>query len=58
MTATPSAPAAITSPALLASIPAIPQTGRSGIRRRSTAIIFASPAGPIGGSFCCLDVVA
>src|SRR5262249_394915 len=57
MTATPSAPAAITSPALPTWMPAMPQTGRSGARRRSTAMIRASPAGPIGAFFCCLEEV-
>src|SRR6185437_8281237 len=52
MTATPSAPAPITAPALLASMPAMPQTGssllRSPARRLSTAMMLASPCGPIG----------
>src|SRR5262249_25956439 len=58
ITATPSAPAAITSAALLASMPALPPPGKSGARARSAAMIRAHPAGPIGAFLCCLDEVA
>jgi hypothetical protein len=37
------------SAALPASMPASPHNGRSGARRRNTAAMRASPAGPIGG---------
>jgi hypothetical protein len=58
ITATPSAPAAIASPALLRSIPAMAQSGNVGERRRNTATMRANPSGPIGGLGLSLDEVA
>ncbi len=46
MTATPSAPAAITSAALLASTPAMPQTGSFALRRFNTLDDARQPGGP------------
>ena len=50
MTATPPAPAAMTAPALPASMPAIPQNGNAGARRRSAPAMRANPSRPIGDS--------
>src|SRR6516162_4483050 len=57
ITATPSAPAAMTGAALPASMPAMPQTGSFGARACSAAITRARPAVPIGALFCCFEVV-
>src|SRR5581483_9876685 len=57
ITATPAAPAAITGPALAASIPAMPQTGNCGARRCRASITRANPSGPIGALFCFFDSV-
>ena len=58
MTATPSAPAAITAAALPASMPAMPHSGSCGARRRSTAATRENPSVPIGALFCCFESVA
>src|SRR5271170_8455082 len=57
MTATPSAPAAITAAALLASMPAIPAIGKFGARRRRVLAMRESPSVPIGGFFCSFESV-
>src|SRR5262249_3794114 len=58
ITATPSAPAAMTSPALRASIPAMPHSGSFEERRRNTPTMRLNPAGPIGGVGVSLPVRA
>src|SRR5258707_8348746 len=58
ITATPSAPAAMTSPALRASIPAMAHSGNSGERLRNTPTMRLNPAGPIGGSGLSFEEVA
>jgi hypothetical protein len=58
MTAMPSAPAPMTAPALAASMPAMPQTGKFGARRRSAAATRAKPCVPIGALFCSFESVA
>jgi hypothetical protein len=58
MTATPSAPAPITGPALPASMPAMPTIGNCGARRRNAWAMRDNPSRPIGGLFCSFESVA
>ena len=58
ITATPSAPAAMVSAALLSSIPAMAPTGISGARLRIAAAIARKPSAPIGGSGLSFDMVS
>src|SRR5581483_435219 len=58
ITAMPSAPAAITSAALVSAIPAIAQMGNPGARPRTAAAMDFSPSRPMGGSGLSLETVA
>ncbi len=53
----PSAPAAITLPALLSSMPAMAPTGICGARARTIAASFAKPSGRTGGSLLSFEEV-
>ena len=57
ITDTPSAPAAITGPALAAVIPAMPQAGKLPTRPRSTLMTSLNPSTPIGDLPLALDTV-
>src|SRR5450830_103268 len=57
ITATPSAPAAITSAALLSLMPAMAQIGHFGSRARIACTIARKPARPIGVAVLSLEVV-